>query len=87
MSRYQVQILPAADRSLSKLDPRTRRRLADRMTELSLDPRPRGCKKLSGPGECYRVREGDYRIVYQVEDAVLTVLVIRIGHRREVYRS
>lgn len=56
------------------------------MDALSLNPRPRGVKKLEGERELYRLRSGDYRIIYRVEDRVLLVLVIAIGHRREIYR-
>jgi len=53
---------------------------------LANNPRPFGSDKLAGPEELYRVRVGDYRIVYQIQDEALLVLVVKIGHRREVYR-
>jgi mRNA interferase RelE/StbE len=56
------------------------------MEALGLDPRPRGCKKLQGDDDLYRVRAGDFRIVYAVRDALLLVLVVKIGNRRDVYR-
>ncbi|MHA4811646.1 type II toxin-antitoxin system RelE family toxin [Flavitalea flava] len=59
-------------------------RIEDKMMELEQDPRPPGCKKLKGrPG--YRVRIGDYRVIYNIEDNILTVFVLTIGHRRDVY--
>ena len=51
---------------------------------LAGDPRPNGCRKLSGSEE-YRIRVGDYRVLYEIEDAVLRILVVRVGHRRDVY--
>ena len=56
------------------------------MDALAANPRPKGVKKLSGPDDLYRIRVGDYRIVYQIHDDRLIVLVVRIGHRKDVYR-
>jgi mRNA interferase RelE/StbE len=56
------------------------------MEALGFDPRPRGCKKLHGEDSFYRVRAGDFRIIYAVRDDVLVVLVVKIGNRRDVYR-
>ena len=57
------------------------------MDELAHDPRPPGCLKIIGADDAYRVRVGDYRIVYQIEDRILVVYVIRIAHRSDVYRG
>ena len=73
---------PAADRALDAI----RARVVRKMEALGLDPRPRGCKKLHGDDDLYRVRAGDFRIVYAVRDDVLVVLVVKIGNRRDVYR-
>ena len=62
------------------------RRLREALDGLAVDPRPPGCVKLQGESELYRVRVGDHRIVYQIQDAALVVLVVRIGNRREIYR-
>lgn len=83
---YRVRLAPAAERQLRKLDPGARARVAAAIDLLAATPRPPGAKKLaSGDGE-WRVRTGDYRIVYDIHDQVLTVLVVRVAHRREVYR-
>jgi mRNA interferase RelE/StbE len=82
---YAVEFLPSAARELSKLEPAVRRRLARRIDRLTQDPRA-GAVKLRGAEDVWRVRVGDYRIVYQVHDDRLLILVIRIGHRRDVYR-
>ena len=84
---YRVLLRPAAQRFLRKLrDPSLAGRLVAAMRDLASQPRRPGCDKLVGPEGLYRVRIGDYRIVYQVQDQALLVLVIKIGHRREVYR-
>ena len=62
------------------------KRILERIRTLAVDPRPAGCEKLSGQ-ERYRIRQGDYRIIYEVEDARLIVLVVKVGHRREIYRK
>ena len=60
--------------------------MLDAIEELAIDPRPPGCIQLKGGSGEYRVRVGDYRIIYEVQDGELIVLVLRLGHRREVYR-
>lgn len=83
---YRVRLLPAAVRQLRRLDPPARRRVQAAIDLLSEEPRPPGARKLVGGSGELRVRTGDYRIVYEVEDDVLLVLVIAIGHRRDIYR-
>jgi len=83
---YTVRIKASALKVLAKLPRTDRLRIKVRMDALSADPRPSGATKLSGPEGLYRIRAGDYRIVYAVQDKALLVLVVRIGHRREVYR-
>ena len=84
---YQVVVTPAPEKFLGRLrDESLKRRLTKALRALENDPRPPGCVKLQGGNELYRVRVGDYRIVYQIEDMVLIVLVLEIGHRREIYR-
>jgi mRNA interferase RelE/StbE len=82
---YRVVVTPPADRAIAKLDASMRRRVADRLAALANNPRPRGSVKLSGREE-YRIRVGDYRIIYSIVDDRLLVLVIDVGHRRDVYR-
>jgi mRNA interferase RelE/StbE len=81
---YRIEFVPAAARQMRNLDPPVRRRLDAAIQALRADPRPPACKKLSGREE-YRIRVGDYRILYEVEDTVLRVLVVKVGHRRDVY--
>lgn len=84
--RYTIEFRPAAARDFRKLPADIRLRLAKKIDALATAPRPDGVKKLAGEAEFYRVRVGDYRIVYQIEDARLVVLVVRVGHRRDAYR-
>lgn len=83
---YSIEIKQSAAREIEALPLRERRQVVERIGRLADDPRPRGCEKLAG-GERYRVRQGDYRIVYSVEDALLVVWVVKVGHRRDVYRG
>ena len=83
---YSIEIKKSAAREIEALPLRARRQVVERIGFLADDPRPRGCEKLVG-GERYRVRQGDYRIVYSVEDARLIVWIVKIGHRRDVYRG
>lgn len=85
-SSYRIEVAPAAVRQLRKLDHPARRRVQAAVELLAADPRPPGARKLVGGEGEWRVRTGDYRIVYEVHDRVLRVLVLAIGHRREVYR-
>ncbi len=82
--KYSVLILPSAQKQLSKLPNAIATRIEDKMMELGEDPRPPGCKKLKGR-EAWRIRIGDYRAIYEIHDGKLIVIVITIGHRREVY--
>jgi mRNA interferase RelE/StbE len=83
---YRIHVAPAALRQLRKLDPQARRRVQAAIELLAGEPRPPGAKKLTGGHGEWRVRTGDYRIVYEVHDQVLVVLVVAVGHHREIYR-
>lgn len=85
MSRYRVEVRPAAVRALRKFDPKLRPRIEGAIALLAEDPRPPASRPLKGrPG--YRVRVGDYRIIYTFQDDVLLIVVVTSGHRRDVYR-
>jgi len=83
---YEVRLKPSAQRALRKLPAQVRSRIGSRLDGLASNPRPPGCEKLGSVDDLYRIRAGDYRVVYQVLDAVLVVLVVTIGHRGDVYR-
>lgn len=85
MASYNLEIKRSAARELGQVPPKDRRRIVTRIQSLAQDPRPPGAEKLSGQ-ERYRLRQGDYRILYEIEDDVLRVIVVKIGHRRDVYR-
>ena len=87
MTSYTVTILPSALRQLAELPRPDQKRIKNRIDGLAADPRPPGAKKLQGESDLFRLRCGNYRIIYSIEDVKLVVLVIRIGHRRDVYRG
>jgi mRNA interferase RelE/StbE len=82
---YRVEVAAAAVRQLRKLDRAAQRRVQAAIELLAAEPRPNGARKLVGGDGAWRVRTGDYRIVYEIHDNVLLVLVIAVGHRREIY--
>lgn len=84
--RYRVEIAPAAQRQLRKLKKLAQKRFLNSIEALAEDPRPAGPRKLSGTEELYRIREGDFRIIYEIRDEVLLVLVVKVGHRKDVYK-
>jgi mRNA interferase RelE/StbE len=84
---YTIEIARPAQRQLKKLDASTRKKISRRIDRLAEDPRPHGVVKLTDVSPpLYRIRDGQYRILYTIDDDKLIVLVIRIGHRSEVYR-
>ena len=86
MSRYTVEIARRAIKSIAGLPRKEQQRIRAAIDLLAVEPRPPGCAALVGEAAAYRVRVGDYRIVYEVIDDRLLVQVIRVGHRRAVYR-
>ncbi len=88
MASYTVRLLRSARKQLEALQPSDRRRVARVIDALQDDPRPRGSRLLSGRSRqrIYRIRVGVLRILYQVDDQQLVVLVVQIGHRRDIYR-
>jgi len=82
---YRVTLAPSAVRQLRKFDPDVRRRLQAAIELLAIDPRPPAATRLVGGSGEWRVRTGNYRIVYEINDNELVVLVLRMGHRREIY--
>jgi mRNA interferase RelE/StbE len=84
VSRYKIELRPAAARALRNLDPQVARRLYAAIVLLAEDPRPPASRPLRGR-PAWRVRVGDYRIIYTIEDDVLLVVVVTLGHRRDIY--
>lgn len=86
MASYRVEISRSAAKDLRGIDRRWIPRIVELIEKLQSDPRPPGCKKLVGSDHTYRLRAGDYRVVYEVQDDTLIVWVVRMRHRRDVYR-
>ena len=84
---YRVELKLSAIKALAAIPNPHRLRIAKAIDGLAKQPRPAGCTKLTGCDKAYRIRVGDYRIVYQIMDRVLIVYVIRIAHRKDVYRG
>lgn len=83
---YTLDLAPAAVRDLKRLPRNVQPVVSAAISDLAADPRPRGCEKIEGSQDLYRIRSGDYRIIYEISDNIITVLVLRIGHRRDIYR-
>ena len=86
MASYELVFRKSVAKDLRAFPTHQVKRLMQRIRSLADDPRPAGCEKLSAR-ERYRVRQGSFRIIYEIEDGRLTVLVVKVGHRRDVYRS
>ena len=85
MNGYQVALTASAEKELNSLPAKIIGRMVPRLESLATTPRPPGCKKLKGGDKEWRIRIGDYRIVYVIDDDAKTIDVTRIAHRREVY--
>lgn len=85
--KFAIQIAPAAERQLRKFDPQVRRRIQAAIDLLMSNPRPPKATQLVGGAGEWRVRTGDYRIIYEIHDDQLVVLVLRVGHRRDLYEA
>jgi mRNA interferase RelE/StbE len=83
---YQVVIERRAEKDLDRLSPPIHRRVSESIVALGAAPRPPGCRKLVGGDDDWRIRVGDYRVIYQIADAVRVIRITRVRHRREVYK-
>ncbi len=83
---YRITLAPSAARQLRKQDPQVRRRIQAALELLADDPRPPAATRLVGGAGEWRVRTGDYRVIYEIHDDELLVLVLQLGHRRDVYQ-
>ena len=86
MASYELIFRKSVAKDLRVFPKRDVKRIMQRIRSLADEPRPPCCERLSGR-ERYRIRQGDYRIIYEIEDRRLTVLIVKVGHRRDVYRS
>ncbi len=85
MAKYKIEIKKTAVKELNDLPLNNLKKIIQKIQNLADNPRPPGCKKLTGE-EKYRIRSGNYRILYIIEDDILIIYVVKIGHRRDVYR-
>lgn len=85
MAKYKIEIKKSAVKELNNLPRNDLKKITQKIQELADNPRPQGCKKLAGE-EKYRIRSGNYRILYMIEDDILIIYVVKTGHRRDVYR-
>lgn len=87
MANYSVVFTKSAVKEISRIDSNAdRERILKRIHDLSVNPRPDGSKKLKGFQDRYRLRQGDFRVLYEIRDRILVVTVIEVGNRREIYR-
>lgn len=86
MASYRVEVTKSANKDLRGIDRQWIPKIFAAIESLQTDPRPTGCKKLVGSQHTYRIRVGDYRVIYDIQDDVLVVLVVKIRHRKDVYR-
>ena len=86
MDSYNVELAKSAEKELRRIDGRYIPRIFAAVESLAKEPRPVGCKKLSGSDHTYRIRIGTYRVIYDIQESRLLVLVIKIGHRKDVYQ-
>ena len=85
MAKYKIVIKKSAAKELDKLPKKELKLVSNKIKDLASEPRPVGCEKLSGQDR-YRIRQGNYRVIYSIDDIVRVVAVVKIAHRREVYR-
>lgn len=84
---YHIEVSPGAARDIKKLPVSVAAEIARAIRELAYDPRPSGAKRLKGISAWYRIRKGIYRVIYTIDDDILRVGVVTVGHRKEVYRN
>ena len=87
MAGFEIIFRRSAARDLRRIPKRDVVRILSRIRSLTTDPRPRGVEKLAGQQQGYRLRQGRYRIIYEIKDEELIVVVVKVGHRRDVYRG
>jgi mRNA interferase RelE/StbE len=86
MASYKLSISKTAERQLRELPKQEKLRVARAITRLANEPRPQGCRKLSGHDDLFRIRVGTYRVIYSIDDHEVVVVILKLGHRKDVYR-
>ena len=87
MASYQIEWRKSTNRDLKAIQAAQVLRILEAVSKLAHDPRPSGCTKLTGSDYAYRIRIGDYRVIYEIYDSILTVEVIKAAHRKNIYRK
>jgi mRNA interferase RelE/StbE len=88
VGRYSLRVKDSAAKEIERIEPKkVRRQVVRRIQSLAANPRPAGCQKLAGTGDRYRLRQGSYRIVYEVREEELVVVLVKVGLRSDVYRN
>lgn len=87
MEKFRIEISASAEKALKKIPKKDLGRIIEVIQHLAISPYPPGSRKLSGEEDTYRVRQGNYRIIYQIEDQRLLILVLKIGHRKDIYKK
>ena len=85
-NNYRIEFNKKYLKDLEKIPSKMQKQISEKIRDLAFNPRPKGCKKLQGSHDLYRIRCGDYRVVYTIHDGVLLILIVEVGHRREIYR-
>lgn len=86
MASYRIEVSATAERQLRKLPHADLARVIDAVRSLAHDPRPRGCRKLQGYADIYRIRVGSYRVLYSVDGTRIIITVLKVAHRKDAYR-
>ncbi len=86
MAPYKIEISATAERQLKKIRREDQVRILRAVSLLARDPRPDGCRKMSSYDDIYRIRVGNYRVIYEIDGKQIVVIILKIGHRREIYR-
>lgn len=87
MANYRVEVSATAEKSLKKIPKKDLLKIVETIQILAINPFPDGCRKLAGEEKAYRVRQGNYRIIYEVDGKKLFVLILKIGHRKDIYKT
>lgn len=87
MVNYKIEITTTAEKSLRKIPKKDIQKIVDAIQILAISPFPEGCRKLKGEEDIYRVRQGNYRIIYEVIEKKLIILVLKVGHRKDIYKK
>lgn len=86
MANYRIEISSSAEKSLKKIPKKDINKIIESIQVLAINPYPDGCRKLAGEENTFRIRQGHYRIIYEVEGKKLLILILKIGHRKDIYR-